>query len=697
MRLRSQLVLVSLLVLLLPWAGCSYVSEMETALRQGQQDALVAVTRSMVSMVNGRPDLLEELLPVQRLATAGADLYLHDIPRLPVVDGYEDDDIEFANDLVRFIEADARAGPGRTPMQLSVWQATDGDKAYLYAHVVDDSISFRNPVAGGVSGSDYLQLTLDDANGNLQRFWISPEAPGKFTALKKKDRKFVSEYQISGVWLDAVGGYTVELTLPRAWLHQRFGIVAVDSGEVVHWAGSMAPGTRPGRLISTRAPLAAQLELIAQDNLRVSVIDDHHWLLAESGSLSFSAAAEPVPGAWMIESLYRMASPGQSSDVDYQGTVQGKLLREELDVALTGQSKAIWYPTDTKNNLAIISAAMPLRHEDRIVGAVVAEQTSAGILSLTNVALVRLAGISSVLVLLIVGGLIGYASWLSVRIHRLSRQVSVVMEPDGRELHAFPPQTATDEIGTLGRSFARLLSNVRTYTGYLQTLASKLSHELRTPLAVVRSSLDNLEHQTLPPDAEQYLRRARDGSERLSHILNAMSEASRVEHSISSAEKTPVNLVSLVKDVVAGYGTVYPQHNITCNLPDRDLVVTGNAELLAQMLDKLMDNARDFCPADGEIRFGVEQQGSEALITVENDGPLLPPEMADQLFESMVSVRESKDKHVHMGLGLTIVRLVAEFHGGTATVENRRDGSGVMFLIKINGVRVKTRYSGSLT
>ncbi len=348
----------------------------------------------------------------------------------------------------------------------------------MVIHVDDDSISFRNPVAGGVTDSDYVQLTLDDAAGNLSRFWISPEAPGEFTALRKKGSKFVSEYQVRGAWRDVVGGYTVELTLPRAWLHNRFGVVAVDSGEGVHWAGSMAPDAAPGRLITTRAPLTAQLELIVRENLKVSVIDNRHWLLAESGSLSFvpETPGEPVPGVWMIEALYRLAAPGQATDADYRLPVQGRLLREELAVALAGQSKAIWYLTDREKNLAIISAAMPLWHEDRIVGAVVAEQTSAGILSLTNAALVRLAGISSVLVLLIVAGLIGYASWLSVRIHRLSRQVSVVMEPDGRELHAFPPQTAADEIGSLGRSFARLLGNVRGYTGYLQTLASKLSH-----------------------------------------------------------------------------------------------------------------------------------------------------------------------------------------------------------------------------
>ncbi len=685
MKLRSQLLLVSLLVLLLPWAGCAYVSEMENALRQGQQDALVSITRSIASMVNGRPDLLDELVAVDRFATTGTDIYLHDIDQGLTVDGYADGGVSFNDDLISFTGSGARAEPGKKPLQLLVWHASDGEQVYIYARVTDSSVSFRNPVAGGVSGSDHLQLTLDDARGNLRRFWISPEAPGEFTALRLRNGKWVSEFQILGAWRDAVGGYTIELQLPREWLHNRFGIVAVDGDDAGRWAGSMAPGTEPGRLITTRPMLTTQLALIAQDDLKVSVVDAGQRLAAVRGTLSTvpDTTAAPIPGIWMLEALYRWAVPGPPNGAVYRSPEQGRLLRDEVAAALAGQSESIWYPTDTANNVAIVSAAMPLRHEDRIVGAVVAEQTSAGILSLTNAALVKLAGISSVLVLLIVTGLIGYASWLSVRIRRLGRQVSAVIAPDGRELHQFPAQTAADEIGALGRSFARLLRSVGGYTDYLQTLASKLSHELRTPLAVVRSSLDNLEHEAVSADAQQYLRRAKDGSERLSHILNAMSEASRVEQSISSAETASVDLVSLLQEVVAGYGTVYPERDIVCSLPESSLVVVGNSELLAQMLDKLMDNARDFCPADGTIKFSLAQSGDEAVIAVENDGPPLPPAMADQLFESMVSVREDKDEQLHMGLGLTIVRLVVEFHDGTVMAENRRSGDGVVFQVRI--------------
>ena len=126
----------------------------------------------------------------------------------------------------------------------------------------------------------------------------------------------------------------------------------------------------------------------------------------------------------------------------------------------------------------------------------------------------RLLGLTLGASLLIGLALVGYASFLSFRIGRLSRTVNAVMAPDGRISGDFPKDWGGDEIGDLARRFGGLLGRVREYTEYLRTLSSKLSHELRTPLAVVRSSLDNLEHETLPPGAGDYLERARQDSQR---------------------------------------------------------------------------------------------------------------------------------------------------------------------------------------
>jgi signal transduction histidine kinase len=79
------------------------------------------------------------------------------------------------------------------------------------------------------------------------------------------------------------------------------------------------------------------------------------------------------------------------------------------------------------------------------------------------------------------------------------------------------------------------------------------------------------------------------------------------------------------------------------------------------------------------IQIRLERDERGARLIVSNDGPLLPPEIADRLFDSMVSVRpqHAAPREPHLGLGLYIVRLVAEFHGGSAHAANRADASGV--------------------
>jgi two-component system sensor histidine kinase ChvG len=109
-------------------------------------------------------------------------------------------------------------------------------------------------------------------------------------------------------------------------------------------------------------------------------------------------------------------------------------------------------------------------------------------------------------------------------------------------------------------------------------------------------------------------------------------------------------------------------------------------EAIAQALDKLVANAVDFAEAGSTITVAVAAQGrSHWRIAVANRGPALPVEMADSLFESMVSVRAPADggpgARGHLGLGLYLVRLIAEFHGGSAQARNRPGGVEVGFTI----------------
>jgi signal transduction histidine kinase len=332
-----------------------------------------------------------------------------------------------------------------------------------------------------------------------------------------------------------------------------------------------------------------------------------------------------------------------------------------------------------------LSAAAPVFCDGSICGAIVASQSSERYLSLTDRAFSRLLYYSLLALLLSALGLLGYASWLSWRIRRLSRASAEVIRPDGSFSDSFPVSRTRDEIGELSRQYAELLRRLREYTEYLRTLSRKLSHELRTPIAVIQSSLDNLEAGQVA-DSGLYVQRAREGLTRLGNILTAMSEATRLEESVHSNQPEDYDLVPLCRDLLGAYREVYSEQNLhfECDTPRLD--AHGVPDLVAQMLDKLMDNAASFTPAGGDITLSLAAgENGQAEIGLRNQGPLLPEAMQQQLFDSMVSVREKSDR-VHLGLGLHIVRLIVDFHGGSVRAENLPDGSGVVFRVLLPSV-----------
>ena len=129
---------------------------------------------------------------------------------------------------------------------------------------------------------------------------------------------------------------------------------------------------------------------------------------------------------------------------------------------------------------------------------------------------------------------------------------------------------------------------------------------------------------------------------------------------------------------MGGYRLAHRERDFSVSTDAGPFPVHGAPDLVAQMLDKLAANAVEFSPAGSSIRFTLERDGMTARLTVANDGPPLPADMQDRLFESMISVRDNKaPDDPHLGLGLYIVRLIVEFHGAKASARNSTDGSGV--------------------
>ena len=110
----------------------------------------------------------------------------------------------------------------------------------------------------------------------------------------------------------------------------------------------------------------------------------------------------------------------------------------------------------------------------------------------------------------------------------------------------------------------------------------------------------------------------------------------------------------------------------------------GAPEFIAQLLDKLINNALEFSEANTAINVGLKQSENKATLTVSNTGPALPEGLTEHIFDSMVSVRSQQmQQQPHLGLGLYIVRLVCDYHKGSVTAQNNEQGDGVVFTVTL--------------
>ncbi len=163
-----------------------------------------------------------------------------------------------------------------------------------------------------------------------------------------------------------------------------------------------------------------------------------------------------------------------------------------------------------------------------------------------------------------------------------------------------------------------------------------------------------------------------------------MSEATRLEQSIQSNESEPFDLQKVINGCMQGYQLTYPEQLFELDVCQSALPMQGAPEFIAQLLDKLINNALEFSEANTAINVGLKQSENKAILTVSNTGPALPEGLTEHIFDSMVSVRSQQmQQQPHLGLGLYIVRLVCDYHKGSVTAQNNECGNGVVFKVTL--------------
>jgi signal transduction histidine kinase len=674
--IRFQLLAIALTTLVLPWAGCEYARELETTLRVSQENSLQAAAATIANALSAQPERvfgdLEERPP---FAAIDGDLYVLPLHHEPLLDGYREDwGIDAQPQSLPSKGITARLQAGSTARYL-----------FLYLEVDDARVTPEpSDVNLETDHFDRVNLTLQRPDGALASYFFATSAPGPLEAQGMVPGAdgighATLEPRLQAFWLQTSRGYHLEARIPRSMLGPRLWIEALD-GAGGGGAGFMgAAGERGGRLFFVTPGLDDLLATFIGPGTLATVVDTNALKIGQAGSLALSEdeALHAPQGAW-----YRRFMAGEGSRWPVQRTAPERLEGASVTAALTGRPSAEWLRAGDRQ-APLLSAAAPIPVAAHVGGAVVLEQAGDQYLDLRDRALDHLFNFTLLAMSLAVAVAFGMASWISLRIGRLGQAAETAVSSDGRIRQGMPESRRADEIGALARGFERLLGRLDEHTQYLRTLGGKLSHELRTPLTIVRSSLDNLESEGVRADQRGYVTRAREGVLRLQFILNALGAAARVEESIKQTERVHFELKALLQSAIAGYRDGFAAARIELDLPPGACVLNGAPDLIVQMLDKLIENAVDFCADSGLIAVRLTRVGSDYQLAVDNDGPPIPEAMLGRLFESLFEHRDGRDDKPHFGLGLYIVRLIAEFHGGKAIAANRADGAGVTFRVAL--------------
>ena len=670
MNLKRQLLLVSLLTLVLPWAGCEFIRETEKALRMSQQQMLSGTALAVAESLEAYPE--EFPSPSASRHAPANQLYGHALDVEPLIDGYFDDWLLDDASL-----RSLRGTDGKTLFATGL----HGRWLYLYAEVNDKNVIFRS--ADPASDGTYAdRVVVISANPPLasEKLIFSAEAPGAIVALRQTafDDVPVAEPAVQARWQDVPGGYQLEARIPTSLLGTNLGVTVVNTADARNPGirSSSFEGREPGPFVTISDELTRLAENLTQPGMRMLITDFAGWRVAATGEPGQIADERAGPvSAWLrlaYLALLEAATEPALAEPDPTGREQ----QDYVVFALGGERSESWFRSQ-QSGQAIVAVAEPIARGGEIIGSVVLQRGTSEILSLTNDTLARLMYVTVIATVLVAATLLGYATWLSRRIRHLSIAAEDALESDNLR-RSLPSDLAGDEVGDLSRSFSHVLRQLADYNDYLRTLASKLSHELRTPLAIVTSSLENLEHEALNEASAGYTARAKDGADRLRRILGAMSEASRVEELMQNAETERFDLRRVLTSTVSAYRDVYDNRRFEFDCDIESAAMEGSPELAIQMLDKLVDNAAEFSGEGDLITVCLSRDDDVIAVSVENPGPPLPETMRSQLFDSMVSVRsDGNDKH--LGLGLYIARLIAEGHGGGIAAENT--DAGVRFSV----------------
>jgi two-component system sensor histidine kinase ChvG len=349
------------------------------------------------------------------------------------------------------------------------------------------------------------------------------------------------------------------------------------------------------------------------------------------------------------------------------------------------------YIRRTVDNRLWITVAEPVERDKRTVGIVLltreAQEVEDSLLAI-RLSIIALFGLALALTVL----LSWYLSLTIARpILRLADAASDMREGKGRTGSVSASLLRRrDEVGELANAVSDSASALWARMDAIERFAADVAHELKNPLSSIRSAIETLMRIEDPARRNQLLTIIGQDVMRLDRLISDVSDASRLDAEMSRVTAFPVDVVPIVRTLKElDDATRDPDNDpgLEVIAPPAGMQVLAVEDRLVQVLRNLIGNAHSFSPRNGRIMVRVKDLGTQAEISVEDQGPGIPEANLEHIFDRFYSERPHGEKFgQHSGLGLSISRQIVEALHGQISAENVRDESG-----KVLGARFIVR------
>ena len=347
----------------------------------------------------------------------------------------------------------------------------------------------------------------------------------------------------------------------------------------------------------------------------------------------------------------------------------------EVASALTGTSVPIVRVND-KGEL-VVSVAVPVQRMRAVLG-VLLLSTRGGdidnIVAAERWAIVRFslfaAAVAVLLSVILANTIAGPVQRLAAAAERVRHSVRARAEiPDFTD--------RTDEIGHLSGALRDMTQALYRRIDAIESFAADVAHELKNPLTSLRSATETLPLAKDEESRERLLEIIQHDIRRLNRLITDISDASRLDAELAREDARPVDMAELLRTTVALFNDIHRDDtpevvlDIAFSSGSRPYQAIGHDSRLSQVVTNLLDNAISFSPPGCRVSVEARRIGSEIQIIVEDEGPGIPQENLERIFERFYTDRPQENFGQNSGLGLNISRQIVVAHGGRLWAENR--------------------------